>query len=100
MSLCEHFFKVLSLYLEARIRIRNRIKMKDTIQIRIKVTSRTRIHMKVMRIRNTGIWITRKVRSALYCCTVNKQLHGTNIYTSTGPLLPEMSLCLVLEAEA
>jgi hypothetical protein len=57
----EHIFKVLSLYLEARIRIR--IKVKGRIRIRIKVTRRIRIHIKltkriririkVMRIRNT-----------------------------------------------
>ncbi len=45
------FFKVLSLYLEARIRIR--INMKGKIRIRIKMTSRIRIHFNVMRIRNT-----------------------------------------------
>ncbi len=68
-------FDSLSLYFEARIRIRNRIKVKDTILIRIKVASRIRIHIKVMRIHNTGILVTWKARSALYCCTVNKQLH-------------------------
>ncbi len=59
MSLFEHFFKVLSLYLEARIRIC--IKLKRRIRIRIKVTSRIwiRIHIKVasrigIRICNTG----------------------------------------------
>ncbi len=41
MSLFEHFFKVLSFCLKARIRIR------------IKVTSRIRIRVQVMRIRNT-----------------------------------------------
>ncbi len=40
MSLFEHFFKVLSLYWEARIRIR--VKWKGRIWIRIKVTSRIR----------------------------------------------------------
>ncbi len=44
MSLFEHFFKVLSLYLEATIRIRIRIRMnvkgRIRIRIRIKVTSR------------------------------------------------------------
>jgi hypothetical protein len=65
MSLFEHFFKVLSLYLEARIwisikfkgriRIRIRIKVTNRTRIRIKVASRIliRIHIKVMRIRNT-----------------------------------------------
>ncbi len=69
MILFEHFVKVLSLYLEARIRIS--IKMKDKIQIRIRinVTSRIRIcikvkgrsqiriciRIKVMRIRNTDL---------------------------------------------
>jgi hypothetical protein len=43
MRLFEHFFKVLSLYLEARCRIR----------IRIKETSRIRIRTNVIRIRNT-----------------------------------------------
>jgi hypothetical protein len=36
MSLFEHFFKVLSLYLEARIRIR--IKEKGRIRVRIRIT--------------------------------------------------------------
>jgi hypothetical protein len=40
MSLFEHFFKVFSFYLEARIRIR------------IKMTSRIRIRIKGMQIRN------------------------------------------------
>ncbi len=61
ISLFEHFFKVLSLYLEAKIQIRFRIKMKGRIWIRIKVTSRIRIrirlHIKVMRIRNTGSYV-------------------------------------------
>ncbi len=54
MSLFEHFFKVLILYMEARIRIC--IKVKDRIRIRIcnKVSSRIRIRINVMRIRNTG----------------------------------------------
>jgi hypothetical protein len=48
-------FKVLSLYLEARIRIRIRIKVKGRIRIRIriKVKGRIRFRIKVMRIRNT-----------------------------------------------
>jgi hypothetical protein len=49
MSLFEHFFKVLSLYLEAKIRVR--IKVKARFWIHIKVISRIRIE--VMRIRNT-----------------------------------------------
>jgi hypothetical protein len=44
---------VLNLYMEARIRIR--IKVKGRIRIRIKVTSRIRIRIKIMRIRNTVI---------------------------------------------
>ncbi len=56
------FFKVLNLYSETRIRIRNRFKVEGSIRIWIlmciKVTSRIwiRIHtrIKVMRIRNTG----------------------------------------------
>jgi hypothetical protein len=44
MRLFEHFFKVLSLYLEARILIR----------IRIKVTIWIRIRINVMRIRYTA----------------------------------------------
>ncbi len=47
MSLFEHFFKGLSLYLEARISNRIRIRVKSRIQIR----NQTRI--KVMRILNT-----------------------------------------------
>jgi hypothetical protein len=50
VSLFEHFFKVLSLYSEAKIRVW--IKVKGRIRIRIKVTSGIRI--KVLRIRNTG----------------------------------------------
>ncbi len=55
MSLFEYFFKVLSLYLEARIQIRIRIKVKRRIRIHIKVTSRIRmrIRFKLMQIRNT-----------------------------------------------
>ncbi len=58
-TLFEQFFKILSIYLETRnrIRIRNRIKVKGRIQIRIririKVTSRIRIRITVIRIRNT-----------------------------------------------
>ncbi len=55
MSLFEHFFKVLSLYLEARILIRTRIKVRGRIWIRIRIkgTSRIRISNKMIRIRNT-----------------------------------------------
>jgi hypothetical protein len=77
-SLFKHFFKILSLYLEARIRIwlRIRIKVKGRIRIRlrirIKVTSRIRIRIKVMRIRNTAVWYLDPapqcmVESALLC---------------------------------
>jgi hypothetical protein len=38
----EHFFKVLNIYLEARIRIRILVKGKIRIRVRIKVTSRIR----------------------------------------------------------
>jgi hypothetical protein len=68
MSLFKLLFTVLSLYFEARIRIRiwNRIKVKGRIRIhikltsliririRIKVTNRIRIRINVMRIRNTA----------------------------------------------
>jgi hypothetical protein len=75
MSLFEHFFKGLSLYLEARIwiliRIRSKlgsgsssasnknpylhqIKIRIRIRIRIRVISRIRIRIKVMLIHNTG----------------------------------------------
>jgi hypothetical protein len=49
MTLFEHVIQVLSLYLDARIRIWIRIKVKGKIRIwiRIKVTSRTRIRIKV-----------------------------------------------------
>jgi hypothetical protein len=52
--LSRYFFKVLSIYFEARIRIR--VKGEGRIRIRIKQTSRIRIQsrIKVMRIRNTG----------------------------------------------
>ncbi len=50
MRLFEHFFKVLSLYLKARIRIR--IRVKSRIRIRMKVKGRIRIRINVMRIRN------------------------------------------------
>jgi hypothetical protein len=46
MSLFEYCFKVLSLYLEARLRIRIRIKVKGRIRISIKVTSRVRIRIR------------------------------------------------------
>jgi hypothetical protein len=49
MSQFEHFFKVLSLYLEARIRIG--IKVTSRSWIRTKKTSRIRIRIKVMRMR-------------------------------------------------
>jgi hypothetical protein len=52
MSLFKHLFKVLSLYLEGRIRTRNRIKVQG--RIRIKVKSRIRIRIKVMRFGNTA----------------------------------------------
>ncbi len=56
MSLFELFFKVLSRYLEARIRIWSRIRVKDRIRIRIriKVTSGIRIRIELVRIRNTA----------------------------------------------
>jgi hypothetical protein len=49
LSLFEHFFKGLSLYFEARIRIRIRIEVKGRIRIRmsIKVKSRIRIRIRV-----------------------------------------------------
>jgi hypothetical protein len=57
MSLFEHF-KVLRLYLEARIRNLMRIKAKGKIRIRIRIKVRSRIRIriliKVMRIRNTA----------------------------------------------
>ncbi len=43
MSLFDYFFKVLSLYLAAMIRIRIKVKGRIQIRIRIKVTSRIRI---------------------------------------------------------
>jgi hypothetical protein len=47
MSLFVSFFKVLSLYLEARIRIQICIKVEGRIRIRIKVRGRIRISIKV-----------------------------------------------------
>jgi hypothetical protein len=71
MSLYEHFFKSLSLYLVARIWIRIqiqsnknqdshqiKIRIQIRIQIGIKVMSRIRIRIKVIRIHNTGVWYT------------------------------------------
>ncbi len=60
MSLFEHFFKGLSLYLEAKIRIWIRFKVKGRIRIRIriKITSKIRIRITVtskIRIRNTAV---------------------------------------------
>ncbi len=57
MSLFEHFFKVLSLYLEARIRIQIKVKGRIRILIRIKVTSRIRICIRInmMPIRNIDL---------------------------------------------
>jgi hypothetical protein len=51
-----NFFKVLSLYLQVRgrIRIRNKVNGTTWIRIRIKLTSRIRIRINVMRIRNTA----------------------------------------------
>jgi hypothetical protein len=46
VSLFEHFFKVLSLYLEARIRIRIKVKGKVRIRSRIEVKGRIRIRIK------------------------------------------------------
>jgi hypothetical protein len=75
----EVFFKVLSLYLEARIRIR--IKVKGRIRICLKVTSRIRIRITVMLIRNTDVFMcfssvphvfsetTRFTPTVLYCST-------------------------------
>ncbi len=72
MNLFEHFFKVLSLYLEVRIRIRTEVKGRiririhtkgtSRIRIRIKVTSRIRIRIriKVIQIRNTEAVMARK----------------------------------------
>jgi hypothetical protein len=45
-SLFEHFFKGVSLYLEARIWIRIRIRVKNRIRIRIREKSRIRIRIK------------------------------------------------------
>jgi hypothetical protein len=50
MSLFDHIFKVLSLYLEARIRIRIRIKVTNRIQIRGSASLRTDTYvLKVIR---------------------------------------------------
>ncbi len=71
-------FKVLSLYLEARIRIRNRIKVKDRIRIRIKVTSRIRIRINVMRIRKTESgYRERKEKKYNKVFSVLSPSHGT-----------------------
>jgi hypothetical protein len=59
MSLFEHFFKILRLQSEARIRIRIRIKVNGRIRIRIKVTSRIRIRINVLRIGNTNFYAYR-----------------------------------------
>jgi hypothetical protein len=61
MSLFVHFFKILSLYLEARIWIR----------ILIKVTSRIRIRINVIRIRNTVYKIHSQIQKGL------EQRYGT-----------------------
>ncbi len=50
MSLYEHFFKVLSLYLEARIQIR--IEMKGRIRIRIKVMRSATLDVTTVILRN------------------------------------------------
>ncbi len=57
MSLFEHFFKVLSLYLEGRIRIRISTKWNGRIRISIKANGRIRIRIciKVIRTRNTEL---------------------------------------------
>jgi hypothetical protein len=78
-SLFEHFFKVLSLYLEARILIRIRIKVKGRIRIRIrihiKVTSRIRIRIKVMRIRNNAL----ALRKVLYFISQIQSITGNRV---------------------
>ncbi len=47
MSLFEHFFQVLSLYLKARTRIQIRIKVNGRTRIRVKLSSRIRIRITV-----------------------------------------------------
>jgi hypothetical protein len=47
ISLFEHFFKVLSFYLEARIRVRVSIKVTGMIRTRIKVTSRIWMRIRI-----------------------------------------------------
>ncbi len=66
MSLFEHFFKVLSLYLEASIRIRIKVTSKNWIRIRIKVKYRIRISIKVMWISNTNFLYFRLVTNTVY----------------------------------
>jgi hypothetical protein len=78
MSLFEYFFKVLSLYLAAmiririkvngRIRIRIRIKVTSRIRIRNKVTIRIRIRTNVMRIRNTASTLKRQDFVQIFYC--------------------------------
>jgi hypothetical protein len=70
MSLLEHFFKVLNLYKEARIRIRIRVKVKGRIWIRIIVKGRIciRIRIKVtsrIRIRGSATPITAPTKTEL-----------------------------------
>jgi hypothetical protein len=65
MSLLDHFFKVLSLYLEARIRIRIRIKVKSRvrIRIRIKVTNRILIRGSASLRTDTGTYVLKVIRN-------------------------------------
>ncbi len=102
MSLFEHFFKVLSLYLESRIRIwirikviggrfriRIRIKVTSRFRIRIKVTSRIRIRIKVIGIRNTGLIPTDLNTEMNQCFRTRTLTHCT-----ASRRMPAYSVCL------
>ncbi len=69
MSLFEHFFKALSLYLEVRIRIR--IKVKSSIRIRVRV--------KLMRIGN----VSQRSRTVPYAIW-RKEREGTEVRKGGG----------------
>jgi hypothetical protein len=76
MSLSEHFFKVLTLYLAARIRIRIKVtsRIRILIRIRIKVTSRIRIRIRI------PIKVTSRIRIRI--CIKAMRIRNTAGYTN------------------
>jgi hypothetical protein len=73
LILFKHLFTVLSLYLEARIliRIRNRIKVTGRIRIRIKLTSRIRIRIRIK--------VTKRIRIRINVMRIRKTAYRYKI---------------------